>query len=236
MLFIDGEMKTHGHHRWDLTYREAVALQEQLRRRVRIRPLAMRRIRFVAGADVAFSKRLDRLITAIVVYAFPVLEVVETVFSETRISFPYVPGLLSFREIPGIIQGLQKLVTPVDVILCDGQGIAHPRGVGLASHLGLLVRTPTIGCAKSRLVGEHEPVGARRGDYTRIIYEAKQVGSVLRTREGVKPVFVSPGHLVDHPGSRRIVLACANRYRLPEPTRSADRLAAIEKRRLETRT
>jgi deoxyribonuclease V len=229
-------MRIRSPHRWNLAYPEAVALQERLRGQVRIEPLPMRTIRFVAGADIAISRRLDRLIAAVVVYRFPDLERVETCFASVKTQFPYIPGLLSFREIPAIIACLRKVESPVDTILCDGHGIAHPRGLGLASHLGLLLGTPSIGCAKSRLVGTHDKVGPRRGDHTPLVYGNRRVGTVLRTRDGVKPLFVSPGHLVDHAASRRIALACASRYRLPEPTRWADRLAGEERRRRELDT
>jgi deoxyribonuclease V len=160
------------------------------------------------------------------------LEVIETRTAVTRLIFPYIPGLLSFREIPSLAACLGKVESKVDVVICDGHGIAHPRGFGLASHLGVLLRAPTVGCAKSLLVGGYEQPGRNRGSYTPLLYEGKRVGSVLRTRDGVKPVFVSPGHLSDQLGSRRLVLACATRYRLPEPTRHADRLAGEAKRRL----
>ncbi len=226
-------MRIHSPHQWNLTYAAAVALQERLRGQVRIEPLPLRTICFVAGADIAVSSQLDHLIAAVVVYRFPDLERVETRFASVKTQFPYIPGLLSFREIPVIIACFRKIKSPVDVILCDGHGIAHPRGLGLASHLGLLLSTPSIGCAKSRLVGTHDEVGHCRGDHTPLLYTNRRVGTVLRTRDGVKPLFVSPGHLVDQAASRRIVLACAKGYRLPEPTRWADRLAGEERRRRE---
>ena len=220
-------------HRWNVSYKRARALQTELRERLRVRPLAFGRIRFVAGADMAISKRLDKAVAAIVVYSFPDLELVETRYAAAKLSFPYIPGLLSFREIPVLSRCLRRVRTDFDVLICDGQGIAHPRGLGLASHLGLLLDKPTIGCAKSRLVGEHGPVGERRGDYQPLLYEGRRVGSVLRTQDGINPVFASPGHLVDHAGARRLILACAPKYRLPEPTRIADREAGVRKRQLE---
>jgi deoxyribonuclease V len=226
-------MRTYPQHRWNLDYQQALDLQNELRGRIRLKPLSLSGIRYVAGADIAISKRLDRLVAVVVVYRLPDLEHIETRVATSKITFPYVPGLLSFREIPVLLDCFETVTTPAHVIVCDGQGIAHPRGVGLASHLGLLLRRPTIGCAKSRLVGEHGPVGEGRGRFAPLTFQSKRVGSVLRTRDGVKPVFVSPGHLVDHASSRRIVLACTTRYRLPEPTRLADRLAGEEKRRLE---
>ncbi len=227
-------MRIQALHPWNLSYPDAVSLQKTLQRRVRVKPLSLKNIRFVAGADIAVSKPLDRLVAAVVVYSFPELERVETCFAKTRIVFPYIPGLLSFREIPVLIECLKAIRSPVDVILCDGHGIAHPRGLGLASHLGLIVGKPTVGCAKSRLVGTHGEVGLVRGDHTPLFHGGRRVGTVLRTRDDVKPLYVSPGHLVDHVASRRLALACVSRYRLPEPTRWADRMAGEEKRTMES--
>jgi deoxyribonuclease V len=184
----------------------------------------------VAGADIAISKRRHKLFAAVVVMAYPSLEIIETQTAAMPLTFPYIPGLLSFREVPGLIECFIKVDAPVDVIICDGQGIAHPRGFGLASHLGLLLRRPTIGCAKSRLVGQHGTLDFERGAFTALFYEGQRVGSVLRSRTGVRPLYVSPGHLVDQASSRRIVFSCTTRYRLPEPTRQADRIAGALKR------
>jgi deoxyribonuclease V len=220
-------------HRWRLSYDEAFALQRGLRKRIRLRPVTLKSIRFVAGADIAVSKKLGMLIGVVVVLRFPDLEIVESRAAVKALSFPYIPGLLSFREIHVLLDCLRSVRTSFDAMLCDGQGIAHPRFFGLASHLGLLLRRPTIGCAKSLLVGTYGTVGERRGAFSPLTYRGRRVGSVLRTREAVKPVFVSPGHLADHAGSRRVVLSCTTQFRLPEPIRSADRLAGEEKRRLE---
>ncbi len=228
-------MKVYEQHAWDLDYHEATSIQVKLQRSVRSKRLSLEKVRLVAGADIAISKSRQLLISAVVVYAFPSLELVETRTAVTDLTFPYIPGLLSFREIPSLTACLRKVASSVDVVICDGHGIAHPRGLGLASHLGVLLRRPTIGCAKSLLVGDYKQPGRRRGSYSPLSYLGKRVGSVLRTRDGVKPVFVSPGHLTDQRGCRRLVLACAGRYRLPEPTRHADRLAGEEKRRLESR-
>lgn len=168
----------------------------------------------------------------VVVMRFPGLEVVETRVATARPRFPYIPGFLSFREIPALVACLERVRVGFDVLLCDGQGIAHPRAFGLASHLGVLLELPTIGCAKSRLVGEYADVGPARGDHAPLVHAGRRVGDVLRTRAGVKPLFISPGHLVDIPSCRRIVLAAAPRYRIPEPTRQADIIAAAEKRKL----
>jgi deoxyribonuclease V len=172
-------------------------------------------------------------VAAVAVFLYPSLELVETRFASAELVVPYIPGLLSFREIPVLIRCLAKVRTPFDVMICDGQGIAHPRGLGLASHLGLLMRKPTIGCAKSILVGEHGDVGVSRGDLAPMVFQGRRVGTAVRTRANVKPVYVSPGHLTNHLGACRLILGCARRYRLPEPTRHADRIAGQEKRRLE---
>jgi deoxyribonuclease V len=222
-------------HAWDLDFEQARAVQERLGRLVALQPFSLGGISCVAGSDIAVSKKLDRLVAAVVVMTFPGLEVVETQTAAARSPFPYVPGYLSFRELPVMTRCLQKVSTPFQVMLCDGQGIAHPRRFGLASHVGLALGIPTVGCAKSRLVGEHEDPGPSRGDFARLTYNGRQVGSVLRTRDGVKPIFVSPGHLVDHTGSRRIALACLTRYRLPEPTRLAHIAAGQDKRLRESK-
>lgn len=226
-------MKVSTRHEWDLGYREAVALQRELAGEIRLQSLLLGSVRRVAGADIAVSKRTGTAAGAVVVFEFPSLDIVEECVARTDLTFPYIPGLLSFREIPVLMECFRKVETPFDVLLCDGQGIAHPRRFGLASHLGLLLRKPTIGCAKSLLVGEHGEVGRKRGDFAPLRYNGKIVGSVLRTQDGARPIYISPGHLTDHASSRRIALRCATRYRIPEPTRRADRLAGEEKRRLE---
>jgi deoxyribonuclease V len=222
-------------HRWNLSFEAARALQVELRESVRFQPVPLARVRFVAGADIAVSRSRDELIAAVVVVELRSLEVVETRVVSRRLVFPYVPGYLSFREAPAVIACLRLVRTPVDVLLCDGQGIAHPRGLGLASHVGLWVGIPTVGCAKSRLVGEFVEPGRERGKFSSLVHEGERVGSVLRTRDGVKPLFVSPGHLIDHASSRRVVLACTAGYRLPEPSRLAHIAAGEEKRRLASR-
>jgi len=220
-------------HPWTLSIAQAQEVQERLRSRVEMRPLSLRGIRRVAGADIAVSRVLDRLVVAVVVMSLPALELEETRVAVSPMTFPYVPGYLSFREIPALVKCLEKVRAPFDVLLCDGQGIAHPRRLGLASHLGLLLDTPTIGCAKSRLIGQHVEPGPHRGDFAKLVDGGDYIGSVLRTRENVRPIYVSPGHLVDHPSSRRIATACLTRFRIPEPTRVADIVADREKRRLE---
>lgn len=217
-------------HAWTVSIDKAKALQIELRERLVFHKLLLGTIRTVAGVDIAVSRDAERLIAAAVVMSFPSLEIVETRTATARLAFPYVPGYLSFREVPAIVACLRKVRTPVGALICDGQGIAHPRGFGLACHVGLWTGIPTVGSAKSRLVGAHEDVGPLRGDHANLYYNDEHVGTVLRTRDRVKPLFVSPGHMIDFNSSRKLVLACCTRYRLPEPQRIADILAAEEKR------
>ncbi len=158
-------------------------------------------------------------------YLYSGLESIEDGMFVQRAKFPYIPGYLTFREGEAIVNAVKRLKTAPDIILVDGQGIAHPRGIGLASHLGILLGIPSIGCAKSRLVGEFREPGTEKGDWTYIFHEGRKVGAAVRTRANVRPVFVSPGHLVDIPSSVEVVLHCASRYRIPEPLRGADRIS-----------
>ncbi len=207
-------------HRWDVPYAEARRIQEELARRVQLAPLPDG-IRLVAGADMSLNKARGMLFAAVVVLSLPGLEVVEERTARARDRFPYIPGLLSFREGPVVLKALRRLRSRPDVVIFDGQGIAHPRRLGLASHVGLWLGVPSVGCAKSRLVGEHADVPAQKGAWTPLTDRGVRIGSVLRTRDRVKPLYVSPGHLCDQDGARRIVLQCCLRYRLPEPTRLA---------------
>jgi len=217
-------------HRWTVDYGEARRLQEELSSRVKLCPLP-ETIRFVAGADVAFAKELNRCFASVVLLSFPELETVEVCTASAATAFPYIPGLLSFREGEVALGAFRKLKQSPDVVIFDGQGRAHPRRMGLASHLGLWLQVPTVGCAKSRLVGEYETPGIERGQHTPLLHDGEKIGDVVRTRRLVKPVFVSPGHLADFDGARRIVLDCCTRYRLPEPTRLAHTAVAEAKRR-----
>jgi len=207
-------------HDWDLAFPEARALQERLSRRV-IEAGSGRAPRLVAGADISFDRRSPRLHAAVVVLDAASLEVVEMAGVEARARFPYVPGYLSFREIPPLLEAFARLRSRPDLILCDGQGRAHPRRFGLACHLGVLLDVPTLGCAKSRLIGAYREPGARRGAHTRLRDGGEVIGEVVRTRSGVKPVFVSVGHRITLAEARRSVLRLAPRYRLPEPIRAA---------------
>jgi deoxyribonuclease V len=207
-------------HEWSLSPREAVELQKQLRERVRVVPLK-KKIETIAGTDLSFNKFEPTVYAGIVVLRLPSLEVVEEVgvVSETR--FPYVPGLLSFRETPSVLEAWAKLKTEPDAVMFDGQGIAHPRRVGIASHVGLIINRPTLGCAKSVLVGRFEEPGEERGSWSPMIDKGETVGAALRTKTRVQPIYVSPGHLIDLAGAVELTLQSDGGYRQPEPTRRA---------------
>jgi deoxyribonuclease V len=214
-------------HSWNVTTREAKEIQLGLRDMVR--PVwDGRRVETVAGADVGFPDK-HTVFAAVVVLSFPDLEVLESSVSTQDVTFPYVPGLLSFREIPGLLAALESIRKPPDVLLCDAQGIAHQRRMGLAAHVGLLIDTPVVGCAKSVLYGKFEPPGDRRGSYSYMLNEAGAViGAAVRTRERVKPVYVSIGNRIDLRTSIDIVLRCSDKYRIPRPLRLAHRLSVGE--------
>jgi deoxyribonuclease V len=188
--------------------------------------------RFVAGLDAAFSRDDRHCLAAAVVWDLRERALIEQQVAVRPVTFPYVPGLLSFREGPALLVALRALRTSPDVLICDGHGLAHPRRFGVACHVGVIVNRPTIGCAKSRLVGTHRTPGARRGSAAPLSDGGEVIGSVLRTRDGIRPVFVSVGHLIDLRGAQRIVLACTVRYRLPEPIRLADQLVGAARRAL----
>lgn len=209
-------------HSWDVSPAEARGLQDELVSRCRFCPLPDE-IRTVAGADMAFDKARGLAFASAVVLSFPALEPLEEAGAVVPLTFPYVPGLLSFREAPGLLAAFDKLKVRPDAVVFDGQGIAHPRRLGLAAHVGLWLEIPSVGCAKSRLCGEHREPGRTKGDTTPLMDDAEQIGVVLRTRTDVKPVFVSPGHLCDFEGAVRLVLECCTKYRLPETTRLAHR-------------
>jgi deoxyribonuclease V len=217
-------------HRWDLGYAEARTLQDQLAERLVLEPIDLDAIGTVAGVDLAYPRAAGQGVAAVVVLSYPGLEAMESATQRAAAPFPYIPGLLAFREAPVFLGAYERLFGTPDVLVVDGHGVAHPRGLGIASHIGLLVDRPTVGCAKSVLVGEHEPVGEEVGATAPLVYRRRTVGMAVRTRAGVKPVYVSCGHLVDLESAVRLVLACTRGYRLPEPTRRADRLAAEAKR------
>jgi deoxyribonuclease V len=208
-------------HDWSMNFREAIALQRELAGRVLLADCLPRPLRTVAGVDVSYEKHGDLFFAAVVVLSFPELEPVEEAFAAGRVTFPYIPGLLSFRELPVVLEAFRSLRTVPDAVLVDGQGIAHPRRLGIASHLGLWLELATVGCAKSRLCGEHPPPGTRRGDQVPLTLDGERIGTVLTTRDRVKPLFVSPGHKTDIAAAAELALACTRRYRMPEPTRLA---------------
>ena len=213
-------------HAWDLLPKRAIQLQRELRARVVSTPLADESIQYIAGIDVGFPRRQETARAAIVVMQYPSMELVDQGIAEAPVTMPYIPGLLSFREIPVILTAIEKLTLIPDLLITDGQGIAHPRRFGLACHLGVLLDMPAIGCAKSILVGEHLPLPEQRGSTTNLVDGDEIIGSVVRTRDGVKPVYISIGHRLDLPSSVRIILNCGGGCRLPEPTRWAHRLAS----------
>lgn len=202
--------------------KEAKKIQRTLKQEVKIAPL-IKELRFIAGADAAFSE--NNVIAVVCLYTYPQLVHVTEANAIAKISFPYMPGFLSFREGPAIIKAINKLKIKPDIVLCDGQGIAHPAGTGIATHIGILLNIPAIGCAKSRLVGDYMEPGIRKGQYASLKYQNRNVGAVLRTRNNVRPVFVSPGHMIDLKGAIDIVLKCTGNYRIPEPLRLADHLS-----------
>jgi deoxyribonuclease V len=182
-------------------------------------------IKTVGGGDVAYSKNEHLLFGAIVVLSFPEMEILDTATANGKISFPYIPGLLSFREGPILIETFQRLKLKPDVMIYDGQGLAHPRGMGLASHMGLWFDLPSIGCAKTPLLDEFINPGPTRGSFEWIRKEGKKVGAVLRTKQDVKPLFVSPGHRIDLMTSIQLVLESCKGFRFPEPLRKAHQLS-----------
>lgn len=211
-------------HPFDLPPKDAVRLQSWLASRVVARGPLPRRLRLVAGLDCAVD-RAGHVHGAVVVCAAPDWHVVETVHASAPAPMPYVPGLLSFREAPILLEALRRVRSGPDLLLVDGHGVAHPRGLGLAAHVGLHVEVPTVGVAKSLLCGEHERPGRARGDWRGLVLRGRRVGLVLTTRDDVRPVYVSAGHRVAlFPAARR-VLQLATRYRLPEPIRHADALS-----------
>ena len=216
-------------HDWSLSPKEAIALQKRLAAEVRIQPLATR-LKIIGAADISYCRHTGRLIAVILSFKWPSLDLIESVHHICKAAFPYVPGLLSFREVPPLIEAYRKIGQKPDVLLCDGQGIAHPRKLGFAAHLGLCLGIPTVGCAKSRLCGDHERLTLRKGRSIPLVLDGEKVGLVFCSRDGVKPIYISPGHLSDIASSKRLVSRCLRRYRIPEPLR----LAHLEANRLRT--
>lgn len=220
-------------HRWDVGPRRAASLQAAMRGRLLLRG-GPRAVRLVAGADVSFDRTGGPLHAAVVVLDMKTMQRVDAAAASAPARFPYVPGLLSFREAPVILKAFSRLRVVPDLLLCDGQGTAHPRGFGLACHLGLALDLPAIGCAKSRLVGSHAEPGPLRGDRVPLIFDGRPVGAVVRTRDRVAPLYVSPGHRISLPAAIRWTLACCRGVRIPEPTRQAHR--EVNRLRLDARS
>jgi deoxyribonuclease V len=216
-------VKTAALHSWRLSPKKAIALQVRLRDRIVDCPLRPWP-EFVAGADISYAKRTNDLIAAVVVLRLPGLETVEETWVIRRARYPYVPGLLTFREAPAVLAAFKRLRSRWDAAIFDGQGRAHPRGMGLAAHIGLWLDAPTIGCAKSRLIGEAVEPGREPGDHAPLTLDGRVVGTVLRTRRNVKPLFVSAGHKSNLADSIRLVMACCAGYRVTEPIRRAHAL------------
>lgn len=213
-------------HPWDVSPREAIAIQNRLRVAVIREDALPEPIRYVAGVDVGFEAGGAVTRAAIAVLDYPGLALVESRLARLPTRFPYVPGLLSFREIPALLKAWEALDTLPDLILADGQGIAHPRRLGLASHLGVLTGVATIGVGKTRLIGQHGEVPEGRGEWTPLMDGDECVGAVLRTRPGVKPIYVSVGHRISLETALAWVMRCTRKFRLPETTRQAHRLAS----------
>jgi len=209
---------------WPRDIQAARLVQDTLAQRVSILPLKKIPER-IAGVDACFTER--SVVAAAALFTYPGLEPLDDAVAEEKAWFPYVPGFLSFREGPAIIKALKRLKTQPDVVLFDGQGIAHPRGMGIASHVGVILDIPTVGCAKSRLVGEFDEPGPCKGDWSPLYYHGGEIGAVLRTRDRVRPLFVSPGHRVDLKTSIDIVMHAVTSYRIPDPIRRADHLSRL---------
>ena len=235
-------MKQAFSHPWNVSPQEAIKLQKKLRRRIILKK-DFSEVTKIAGADISFAKKSNKAYAAVIIFSFPdnrrlddasealnrmvqgethrQLEVLEERHAIGNLSFPYIPGLLTFREGPLLIEAFKKIKSEPDVIIFDGQGIAHPKRLGLATHMGILLGKPTIGCAKSRLIGTYEEPEKKKGSHSLLRDDGEVIGAVLRTRENVSPVFISPGHKIGLKSSIEIVLKCLKGYRLPEPTRQA---------------
>jgi len=212
---------------WPKRLAEAQDIQKNLQHKILIHPLK-ETLHYVAAVDAAFTQ--DQIVAVVVLYAYPELKLLEQGHVREPVLFPYVPGYLTFREGHGLLKAIGQLKTVPDLILFDGQGIAHPRGTGIASHLGVLLDIPSIGVAKTRLVGNYEEPGQQKGNCTDLCYAGKVVGAVLRTKPWVRPLFVSPGHRIDIADAVKVVLGCTQKYRLPEPLRKADYLTKVLKK------
>jgi deoxyribonuclease V len=219
-------MKFIHRHSWNLSIPEAIALQKELEAEIiDTQPLNFSAIRYVAGVDVSVQDNVSQ--AAVVVLRYPELEPVETALAKMPTPFPYVPGLLSFREGPVLEMAFEKLQIEPDVFIFDGMGATHTRRIGIACHLGLWLQRPTIGCGKTLFVGEYVEPAPQKGSYEALIDKGETIGNILRTRDNVKPVFISVGHLADLASATELALNCTTKYRLPEPIRCADSAAGV---------
>ena len=212
-------------HGWNLSPREAIQLQKQLANQV-ITKDELNQINFVAGVDVGFENNNQITRAAVAVLSYPELQLIEHRIARRPTEFPYIPGLLSFREIPAVLDALNQLTQLPDLLLCDGQGFAHPRRFGIACHLGVITGLPSIGVGKTRLTGKHGTVPKEKGKWATLMDGDETIGAVLRTRQGVKPIYISSGHKISLNTSIHYVMGCITRYKLPETTRWAHRLAS----------
>ena len=220
-------MKTILNHPWNLSEDEALNLQKELSTKV-IKTDHVTKVRYIAGVDVGYKKKSDKITAAIVILNSLDLDVIESVAITTKTSFPYISGLFSFRELPALLKAFEKVTIEPDLIVCDGQGYAHPRRFGLACHLGLLMDKPTIGCAKNLMLGKYDTLGEKRGDFSDLIDQEEIVGRAVRTQTDVNPVFVSVGHKISLDTAVNWILKLSPKYRLPETTRLADQLSKQE--------
>lgn len=213
-------------HTWNLSEKQAITLQRELAKQVICKD-HLTKVNFIAGIDMAINKENGMARAAVVLLSYPALKVIEKHTHEEPLHMPYIPGLLSFREIPSMLGAFSKLQHRPDIIMVDGMGIAHPRRIGIASHLGLWLNIPTIGCGKSLLVGKFDEsrLGLQAGSLVPLVDKGETIGAVVRTRTNVSPLFISVGHLISLETSLHYVLACSGGYRLPEPTRLADKLS-----------
>lgn len=213
-------MKAKQPHSWDVTPEQAIAIQRELRSQVIVEKIS-RPIRMIAGCDISFDKGSDIVYAGVVMLQLPELVEITHSTAITRVHFPYIPGLLSFRESPAVLEAWENLTVVPHVLMIDGQGLAHPRRFGIASHLGLLLDLPTIGCAKSLLIGKFEDPPPKTGSYSALIDKEETIGVALRTEDKVSPVFVSVGHRITLDDAIRVVMQCTKGYHIPEPTRQA---------------
>ena len=217
-------------HNWNITPKEAVKIQKSLAKKVSFHKIP-EKISTIAGFDISYHYKSEKMIAGVVVLEYPSLKEIDKYFFTNKISFPYISGLLSFREAPLVIELIQKNSLQVDLYVFDGHGIAHPRGIGLASHIGVLLNLVSLGCAKSKLVGEYEMPSNKKGSVADIIYKDKVVGKVLRTKDNVKPVFISVGNRLMLEELPDFMMGCTTKYRIPEPTRLAHNAVTEYKRK-----